>query len=211
MSDIQMAEETEKELSRTVIQVFGAAVVEFEVVLFQKVLHYSAKMLLTEEMFIQHLEKMEEKGFIKQMQFHGQRCWKKLVSEDDIIDEELTQEEIQQILKKGHEIAAKSDRVLPSASDQLVTEARNTAQDILHLLKADQQEDPARKKTIDKDLFNLIEALRRALAESEEHFLDLASSLVPTHRTALELILKAKGTDVLLPALRIIEYGLKAS
>lgn len=204
-----MAEETERELSRTVIQVFGASVVEFEAVLFQKVLHYSARMLLTEEMFIKHLEKMETKGFIKPMQFHGRKCWRKLVDEDEILEEELSQEEIQQILQKGHERATQKERFMPSASDQLVTEVRNTAQDVLHLLSSENQEDLVRSPSQNKELFNLVETLRRGLAESEEEFLEQVGSLVPSHRNSLELILRAKGTDVLLPALRIIEYGLK--
>ncbi len=207
MNDVRVPEDIEKELELEIIRSFGSALIEFEEVLFQKVLITSARMLITREMFSKKLEEMTELGYVVPMTFHGMKCWKKLVDEEEIEMRMLQPDEIHSILERGHSmVMMKNDR--PSSSDSLVTETRYLAKDILHMIrvklfKGNEEDIETRKK-----LFNYFRDMRRALAESEGKFMDYIQSELPLLYEQFEIMLRAKGADRLLPALRIVELGL---
>lgn len=208
MSEPQIPDAVDKELEIEIIRAFGSAIIEFEAVLFQKVVLSSARMLITVDMFSEKLLKMAELGYISPLTFHGKACWRKLVDEDEIESRELKPEEVREILEKGHSKAVISERIPPSASDQFVTEAKNVAQDVLQLVQRKIVDVTDDEDEIRSTLHAHFKAMREALADSEEDFLEYARQNLPEIAGTLQLILRAKGCDILLPALRIIEYGL---
>lgn len=207
MDDVRVPEDIEKELEIEIIRAFGSALIEFEPVLFQKVLITSARMLITKEMFSKKLKEMAELGYVAPMEFHGMKCWKKLVDEEEIEMRMLKPDEIHAILERGHSmVMMKNDR--PSSSDSLVTETRYIAKDILHLVRARLFTGNAEDVETRKRLYNYFREMRRALAESEEKFIEYVQSELPSLQEQLEIMLKAKGANRVLPALRIVELGL---
>ncbi len=207
LDEIRIPEEIENELEIEILRAFGSAIIEFEPVLFQKVLITSARMVITKEMFSKKLEEMAELGYVTSMMFHGMKCWKKLVDEEELEMQSLHPDEIRKILERGHSMMmTKSD--IPSSSDHLVTDARYIASDILHLIRTRFMKNAKYDKAAQQQLLSQFREMRRALSESEGKFLAYVKQELPSLYTQLELILKAKGVDRLLPALRLVELGL---
>lgn len=210
MSEIDVSDEIEKQLEREIIRAFGSAVIEFEAVLFQKVLLTSAKMLITERMFSDRLWQMAERGYIATMSFHGRQCWKKLVDEDDLEEmtaQTLTPDQVREIFEMGHSRAV-SDQRTPRVSDSYVTEARNIANDILKLIETKREVSDDADAAMMTTLLEYFREMRRALIRSEQEFIDYIRKNFPSAAGSIVLILKAKGADLVIPALRIVEIGL---
>jgi hypothetical protein len=210
MSDIQLPEEIEKELEIAIIRAFGSAIIEFEAVLFQKVLLHSAQMLITEDLFKAKINEMADRGFVAPLEFHGRPCWRKLATEEDLEAEvPLTPDEIRAILERGQEDIPVRERTPRSPSDRLVTEARNIAHDVLQLVRSRMLEDKQDKERARRDIIRHLQEMRRTLADSEQEFVEYVRGNLPEISGRMELILKAKGEDLMLPALRMIEAGIR--
>ncbi|UCE09775.1 MAG: hypothetical protein JSW61_12500 [Candidatus Thorarchaeota archaeon] len=210
MSDIQLPESMEKELEIAIIRAFGSAIIEFEAVLFQKVLLHSAQMLITEDIFKAKINEMADRGFVAPLEFHGRPCWRKLATEEDLeVEEPLTPEEIRSILEQGQKDIPVVERTPRSPSDRLVTEARNIAQDVLHLVRARMLDDEENKDRARREIIQHLQEMRKTLTDSEQEFVEYVRENLPEISGRLELILKAKGEDLMLPALRMIEAGLR--
>jgi hypothetical protein len=210
MSDIHIPEGMEKELEIAIIRAFGSAIIEFEAVLFQKVLLYSAQMLITEDIFKSKVNEMADRGFVAPLEFHGRPCWRKLASEEDLESEEpLTPEEIRAILEQGQKDFPDRERISRSPSDRFVTEARNIAQDVLHLIRSGLLAEAKNQKRARKEIIRHLQEMRRTLTDSEQEFVKYVEENLPEISGRMKLILKAKGEDLLLPALRMIEAGIR--
>ncbi|MHA1960660.1 MAG: hypothetical protein ACW99U_10530 [Candidatus Thorarchaeota archaeon] len=210
MSDIHFPKGIEKELEIAIIRAFGSAIIEFEAVLFQKVLLYSAQMLITEDGFKAKINEMADRGFVAPLEFHGRPCWKKLASEEDLESEEpLTPEEIRTILEQGQKDIPDRDRTSRSPSDRFVTEARNIAQDVLHLIRSGLLAEAQNKERARREIIRHLQEMRRTLTDSEQEFVKYVEENLPEISGRMKLILKAKGEDLLLPALRMIEAGIR--
>lgn len=199
-------EDMEREIEIAIVRAFGWAVIEFEAVLFQKFLVMSAPTsLMTEDMFRKHLKQMEAKGYISPLDFQGKKSWKRLVIESDIDEIALTPEEVREFLEKA-KATEKKDRKT-SQSEKVVSESKELAERILMYLEKGIPEKASKKKIGQRTVFDHVEAMRHALAESKESYLGYIRKNLPSAYKDMERILNVKGEEVLLLSLRVIESG----
>jgi len=198
-----------EEIEIAVVRAFGWSVIEFEAVLFQKYLVMSAaKSLMTEDMFRKLLKSMEAKGCITPVDFQGKRAWKRLVIESDIDDEPRTPEEVRALIEKAKVSEKKSDELQKPLKDHAVSESKALAETILRYLEMGMPSRIKVKRRIgEPTLINHIEAMHRALSDSKEDFLRYVSKNLPRVYEDMKKLLNARGEDILLLSLRVLESG----
>ncbi|MHA1481125.1 MAG: hypothetical protein ACTSQZ_06860 [Candidatus Thorarchaeota archaeon] len=185
-----------------IIQSFGSSIIEFEAVLYQKFLRLSgAHSLTSEKGFRKLLSEMHADGYIAPIEFQGKQCWKRLVIEDDL-QEELSPEEVQRIFSEG---SAKKKRSRPVLQERLVSDSSLIADEILTLIRKKLLRGRILDDQANRVVKDLVEGLRRALAESMMRFVEYVDEYVPMLRETLMQIARSKGEDILLLSLRKIE------
>jgi len=205
------SEDVEREIEIGIIRAFGWAVIEFEAVLFQKFLHMSAlSSLMTEDMFRKYLRDMEAKGYASPVEFQGKKAWKRLVIESDIEEEELTPDEVRELLERA-KIAEDEKRVKKTLmGESVVTESRTVAESILRILEKGIPKQPSTSKRRGLTIIDYVEGMRQSLAESREDFLKYVRKNIPLVYEDMEAFVSSKGEEVVLLSLRIIESGSQA-
>jgi len=202
-------EEIDREIEIGIIRTFGWAIIEFEAVLYQKFLVMSAaSSLMTEDRFRKYLKKMEAKGYISPVDFQGKRAWKRLVIESDIDEETLTPDEVRAYIEQAKANETKKQSPIKHSSDNIVSESKALAEEILHYLDMGMPSRIRVKPQIgEPTLIDHVEAMRHSLAKSREDFLKYVKKNLPRVHEDLEKLLKQKGEEVLLRSLRVIESG----
>ncbi|MBD3406735.1 MAG: hypothetical protein GF411_11525 [Candidatus Lokiarchaeota archaeon] len=200
MTDVM--DRSEQEIERAIIRSFGYSVIEFEPVLFHKFLIVAgAHSVITPEIFRAFLRKMHSKGYISPLDFQGKRSWRKLVVEDQIFDE-----------SEGKRIETSrsidSYRQIQASKEKVVTESKTLAEDMLRTIEAKLRQEGARNAQLKALASEHVQNMRRALSRSEESFYQYVENMLPTLYKSFKALLKAKGTDILLPALRYLECSL---
>ena len=133
MSDILGHEGQKEFIERNIIQAFGASLIEFEAVLYQKYLMLSgAASLTTEKTFRKMLSNMHASGYVSPLEFQEKRCWKRLVIDDDPETQELTPEQVKQILA---DVKLKQLQSRPAPRDKRVSDSKEIAEEILTLIR----------------------------------------------------------------------------
>ena len=163
--------------------------------------------LVTEEIFKESLTKMEEKGYIAPLTFQGRQCWRRIANEDDVCAEYHSQEEVRGIIEEGRALAIQRKRI-PGEGTSLVTQTRQTAQELLELVKSHYSDSKESDEVVREQLRYHFESMRQELADSEDHFLNYVKTNFPKLHKKIKKILSSKGEVVLLPALRIVESDL---
>lgn len=202
-------EDIEREIEIAVVRTFGWAVIEFEAVLFQKFLHMSApKSLMTEDIFRKHLKSMEAKGYLSPVEFQGKRAWKRLIIESDFEEFVLTPEEVKDLLMKAKAKSKRKASQKKPQSEKIVSESKALAVIILRYLEISMPSRIKVKRKIgEPTLIDHVESLHHALVESRESFLKYIRKNLPRVYDEMEKVLNAKGEEVILRSLRVIESG----
>ena len=203
VSDILGYEGQKEFIERNIIQAFGASLIEFEAVLYQKYLRLSgAASLTTEKTFRRILSNMYASGFVSPLEFQGKSCWKRLLVDDESETQDLTPEQVKQILA---DVKLKQKRSSPYLRGKRVSDSEQIAEEILTLIRDKLFRGRPLDKQTTRVLKDIISGARRALANSVEEFLRYVDEYVPSLREELELLVRSKGEDVLLLSLRKIE------
>jgi len=202
-------EDIEREIEIAVVETFGYAVIEFEAVLFQKFLVMSApRSLMTEDIFRKHLKSMEAKGYLSPLEFQGKRAWKRLIVEADFEEIVLTPEEVKDLLEKVKAERKKKTVHTKPQSEKIVSESKALAVTILNYLEISiPSRIRVKRKIGEPTLIDHVESLHHALVESRESFLNYIRKNIPRVYDEMEKILNAKGEEVILRSLRVIESG----
>ncbi|TXT57576.1 MAG: hypothetical protein BAJATHORv1_10278 [Candidatus Thorarchaeota archaeon] len=200
MTDV--IEAIEQEIERAIIRSFGYSIIEFEPVLFHKFLIVAgAHSAITPEKFRSHLMKMHSKGYVSPLEFQGKRSWRKLIVEDQIIND--SDSEIEKSIAP-----METKRKIAPPRDRVVTESRILADDMLKIIESKLRQEGLKEKELDKLASEHVQNMRRALSRSEELFFQYVQDVLPTLFDSFAALLKSKGTDILLPALRYLECSL---
>lgn len=203
VSDILGHEGQKEFIERNIIQAFGASLIEFEAVLYQKYLLLSgAASLTTEKTFRRILSNMHASGYVSPLEFQGKSCWKRLLIDDESESQDLTPEQVKQILA---DVKLKQKRLNPSLRDKRISDSEQIAEEILTLIRDKLFRGRPLDKQATRVLKDIISGARRALADSVEEFLRYVDEYIPSLREELELLLRSKGENVLLISLRKIE------
>ncbi|TFG95929.1 hypothetical protein E4H12_12215 [Candidatus Thorarchaeota archaeon] len=202
-------EEIEREIEIGVVRAFGWAVIEFETALYQKFLIMSASSsLMTEDMFKKYLRDMEAKGYISPVDFQRKRAWKRLVIESEMDEEILTPDEVRAFIEKARESEKKTQKLKKPESENVVSESKALAENILQYLEIGMPSRIKIKRRIgEPTLIDHVEAMHHALADSREDFLKYVRKNLPRVYEDIEKILDSKGEEVVLRSLRVIESG----
>ena len=202
-------EEREREIEIGVVRAFGWAVIEFETALYQKFLIMSASSsLMTEDMFKKYLRDMEAKGYISPVDFQRKRAWKRLVIESEMDEEILTPDEVRAFIEKARESEKKTQKLKKPESENVVSESKALAENILQYLEIGMPSRIKIKRRIgEPTLIDHVEAMHHALADSREDFLKYVRKNLPRVYEDIEKILDSKGEEVVLRSLRVIESG----
>lgn len=208
VSDILIHEGQREFIERKIIQAFGASIIEFEAVLYHKYLVLSGSAsLTTEKTFRRILSNMHASGHLAPLEFQEKRCWKRLIIEDESNIQDLTREQVQQILA---EVKLKQRKSNPMFEGKRVSESDQIAEEILTLIRDKLFGGRALDAQTRRVLKDIVSGLRRALADSEVDFLKYASEYVPTLRTQLKQLVRTNGENVILVSLRKIESDQRA-
>ena len=208
MSIGMRSEDMEREMEIAVVRAFGWSIIEFEAALFQKFLVMSAPTsLMTEDMFRKHMKNMEAKGYVAPVDFQGKRGWKRLIIESDFEDTDLTPEEVKEFIEKA-KLEERKKKTGKKKSEKAVSESRALAEIIMRYLEMGMPTRVVVKRKIgEPTLIDHVGFLHHALAESKETFLKYVRKNLPRVYDEMEKILNAKGEEVLLRSLRVIESG----
>jgi hypothetical protein len=206
MSDSTVSESQDREIEISIIRAFANAIIEFEPVLYQKFL-LQTRGLVTEEIFKERLTKMEDKGYIAPLIFQGRQCWRRIASEDDVCAEYHSQEEVRGIIEEGQALAMQRKRVTEGGTS-LVTQMRQTAQELLELVKSQYSDSDESEEVVREKMRYHFETMRQELADSEDNFLKYVQTNFSQLYDKIKEILSSKGEDVILPALRIVEASM---
>ncbi len=200
-------EEIEREIETAIVRTFGWAIIEFEAVLYQKFLVMSAaSSLMTEDRFRKHLKSMEAKGYIAPVSFQGRRAWKRLVIESEMEEEKLTPEEVKAILEKAKTSERTDEKQKRPKGERVVSETKNLSENILRYLEMGMPSRIKIKPRIgEPTLLDHVEAMHHSLVDSEDDFLIYVRKHFPRVYEDIERLLKAKGQEVLLRSLRVLE------
>lgn len=134
MSNNTVSESREKDLEVSIIRAFATAIIEFEPVLYQKFLLQTLG-IITEDIFKETLTKMEEKGYVVPLKFHGRQCWRRIATEDDVTAEYYDQEEVREMIEKTQTLIMQK-KSAPRGRVSFVSQTRRTAQEVLDLAKS---------------------------------------------------------------------------
>lgn len=204
MSFIMGPEEMNREIERAIVCSFGWAVIEFEAVLFQKFLVISGPTsLMTEDMFRKHLKDMEAKGYLTPVEFQSRKAWKRLVIESEMYEPELTPDEVRAFLDKAETMEWKGPQKYKG--EGVVSESRALAMNILRSVEKAVSSRSKRRGT--PTMLDYIEAMRHALAESREEFLEYVKKNIPRLYGEMARLIDDKGEEMILLSLRVIESG----
>jgi hypothetical protein len=200
-------EDIEREIEIAIVQSFGWAIIEFEAVLYQKFLVMSAvRSLMTEDRFRKHLKNMEAKGYLAPVSFQGKRAWKRLVIESEMEEEKLSPEEVKAILDKAKTIEISDKKERKPKGESVVSETKNLAENILRYLEMGMPSRINIKPRIgEPTILDHVEAMHHSLVDSEHDFLIYVRKHFPRVYEDIEKLLKAKGQEVLLRSLRVLE------
>ncbi|NWF96841.1 MAG: hypothetical protein HXY34_11930 [Candidatus Thorarchaeota archaeon] len=193
-------------LERSALSSFGTAIVEFEATLFQKFLHISSRHSLTTlEGFRKLLARMQAKGYVAPLELHGNRAWKRLVVEDRIEDVLIPRkirqlEEAQRAFVAGYEIPGRT-------GDRVVSESKAIAEDILRTMRAKLFAGKPTDEASLRLMLKHVENMRKALTASRRELEEYLNTQAPSLKREMEHLLDAKGEDMILLSLRLIETG----
>jgi hypothetical protein len=197
MTEIRL-ESPESEIERDILRAFGWSIIEFEGVLFQKFLLIAGlNTIMTLDTFRKHLSNMESKGYVAPLRFQGIPSWKKLVVEDRIEDT-LHPRRIEK--RTPSEGVKRVD-----SSEHIVTDTKILAEDIIKILKGKLFPGRRNDEITDRVLRKHVMEMRRALSESEEHFLHYLDEYLAVAKPELTQILRARGEDLVMLSLRLAE------
>jgi hypothetical protein len=150
---------------------------------------------MTEEQFHKHLVRMQAKGFIAPIEFHGMRGWKKLIISWDPDLENLG-------ILEQEEVPSSTKIEKEPQREGKVSESRVVAQEIMTKLEG--------KVTLywhennRESMSRHAEEMRKALSESQDEFVQYLNSNIPKIKRTMLDILERKGEEVLLLSLRMI-------
>ncbi|MFW9849920.1 MAG: hypothetical protein ACFFF4_12345, partial [Candidatus Thorarchaeota archaeon] len=198
MSGLDQPEQEERMIELDIVRAFASSIIEFEAVLFQKFMMFSAShSLVTEKMFRKILNQMHAKGYVSPVEFQGKRCWKRLIVEDDLEVSDLTPEEVRRVLREGQAIIPQyEERTAPRES--VVSDTNVVAEEIRQTLLTKLYADrPITPETL-KELQYHVNRMRKALNDGPDVFLKYVKRNIPSILEPMEHILKAKGETVLL-------------
>ena len=205
------ANDLEREREIGIVGAFGWAVIEFEAVLFQKYILMSApKSLITEDMFRKYLMDMEAKGYIAPVDFQGKKAWKRLIIEADIEEPAMTPEEVKEFIAKAQAASKKRKKKPDVSSEHRVQESKRVADDIIRTLEQVMPKKKADRKPWEPTLIDHVEGMHRSLIESKDEFLQYVKKNIPSAYEPMKKMLNAKGEEILLLSLRVIESGQRA-
>ena len=184
------------DIEKIIIQAFGFSIIEFEKVLFHKFLISAGPAsVMTEEQFHRHLVRMHAKGFVSPIEFQGMKGWKKLIISWTPDLEEL---------EAAKEIVTESEfekEKIPSM-EGIVSESRLIANEILEELE--EVVVPQFNENKQESLARYAEEMRKALSESQNHFIKYLSKNIPDLKNSMLDLLESKGEEVVLLSLRLI-------
>ena len=204
MSGLNLPEKEERVIELDIVRAFGSSLIEFEAVLRQKFLMFSAvHSLVTDKMFRKYLNQMHAKGYVAPVDFQGKKCWKRLIVEDDLEARDLTPEEVLRVLREGQTLIPQymeqSSRRKSLVSDSNVV-AENIRRTMLTTLYSDR---PLTPETL-KELQYHVNRMRKALTDGPDVFLKYVKRNIPSILEPLEQILRSEGENVLLLSLRLV-------
>ncbi|TET06769.1 MAG: hypothetical protein E3J86_14580 [Candidatus Thorarchaeota archaeon] len=209
MSYAYDSEDLEREREIGIVGAFGWAVIEFEVVLFQKFLVMSGPTsFITEEMFRKYLLNMEAKGYISPLEFLGKRAWKRLVIETEIEEPAMTPEEVIKFIAEVQEAGEKKKK--KKAGEHRIRESKTLADNIIRTLEQVMPGTRKQRKPWESSLLEHVEGMHKALIESKEEFLNYIKKNIPPAYQPLQKLLNTNGEEMLLLSLRVIESGQRA-
>lgn len=202
MSGLNQSEYDERMIELDIVRAFASSIIEFEAVLYQKFMLFSAAhSLVTEQMFRKILNQMHAKGYVSPIEFQGKRCWRRLIVEDDLEISDLTPEEVRKVLREGQALVPQYiDKT--THKESVVSDTNIVAEEIRRIMISTLfSGKPITPETL-KQLQYHVNKMRKALTEGQDVFLKYVRRNIPGMLEPMEQILKSKGETVLLLGLR---------
>jgi hypothetical protein len=197
-------------MERDILRAFGTALIEFEETLFHKYLLLSARgSLITRDIFQEHLQDMEEKGYISKAYLHGKACWKRDIDASELekepCDEDMdTQKPILEFVRSKYGHGRKAD-------EGMVSESSKIAEEIVKLMDHLLLTEYAGQAKANETIIHHAREMRKALSKSSSRFIEYLELDAPELLKPMRRLLDAEGENLLLISLHLIESKYAAS
>ncbi len=195
----------ERRIESDIVQAFGSSLIEFEAVLLQKFLMFSAAhSLINDKIFRKYLNQMHAKGYVSPVDFQGRRCWKRMIVEEDLESIDLSPEEVRRVLREGQPLIPQyTDRTTPIGA--LVSDSSKVADEIRQIIRSSHYAgNPLTPETL-LEIQRHAKYMHKALFDSPGEFLRYVKKNMPSILESMERMLRSKGENVLLISLRLVE------
>ncbi|TFG14021.1 hypothetical protein EU537_04795 [Candidatus Thorarchaeota archaeon] len=197
-------------LERDILRAFGTALIEFEETLFHKYLLLSARgSLITRDIFQEHLQDMEKKGYISKAYLHGKVCWKRDIDASELekepYDEDIDRHKpILEFVRSKYGQGRKAD-------EGMVSESSKIAEEIVKLMDHLLLTEYAGQAKANETIILHAREMRKALSRSSSKFIEYLEQDAPELLKPMRRLLDAEGEDLLLLSLHLIESRYAAS